>query len=176
MAEAFQWEEKSIISRTWRNWKFWLKGNFGEGLKDEMDGTQLEDHTKDDELLKALRHAPAEIKGFIFWFPFHNHEVEAGFGQEIKFPYLIYFFWSWVTQRQSVFDRSFQPNFVIRERLNSCIRRKPKPPSSFGKQIELHDFRERFMVLSLGKPHQFFLKILSKSEVQEVGNKKVLMA
>jgi hypothetical protein len=64
---------------------------------------------------------------------------------------------------------------AIRDKLNSCIRRKSRLPSSFGRQIELHDFRERFLNLSLGEPYQKFFKIMSSEELKEIGNKKELI-
>jgi hypothetical protein len=53
---------------------------------------------------------------------------------------------------------------------------KTKPASSFDKQIEFHDFKERFFNIFLGKPHQIFLKDLSKDEVTEMDSKKELIA
>jgi hypothetical protein len=42
--------------------------------------------------------------------------------------------------------------------------------------MEVHDFNERFLALSFGKPHQKFLKDLSREEDKEEGRRKVLIA
>jgi hypothetical protein len=99
-----------------------------------------------------------------------------GSGEQRKSPYLIYFFWSCLTHKQSEFVSNFQPSLATRARLKSCILLKPRPPLSFGEQMELQDFNDKFLNLSLGKPHQKFLKSLSKEEETEIGRRKELIA
>ena len=141
-----------------------------------MVGTQFEDQIGGDEDRETLRQALVEMIGLIFWIPFQSQEVVEESGEERKSPYLIYFFWSWLTHKQSIFESNFQPNLAIKAKLKSCIRLKPRPPSSFSEKMELYNFNDKFIDLSVGKPHQNFLKILSKEEETEIGRKKELMA
>jgi hypothetical protein len=146
------------------------------GLKDGIVGTQFDDQIGADENLETFRHAPAKSMGLIFWIPFQSQEAEEGTHEDKKSPYLIYLFCSCRTQRQFVFEIIFHPNFVIKDKLNACIRQMPRPPSCFGRQIEPQDFRERFLDLSFGKPHQKFLNILSIEELKDIGIRKELIA
>jgi hypothetical protein len=52
----------------------------------------------------------------------------------------------------------------------------PKPPKTFGIQIETQAFSERFLDFLEGNPHQKFLKILSSSWQQQLGIKNELIA
>jgi hypothetical protein len=79
-----------------------LRGNFGPGLKEGIEGTQFEDQIGAAEFLETLRQASTKRNGLIFWIPFHNHETEEEIGEDKKSPYLIYLLWSCLTQRQSV--------------------------------------------------------------------------
>jgi hypothetical protein len=42
--------------------------------------------------------------------------------------------------------------------------------------MELHDFNDKFLDLSVVKPHQKFLKILSREEDTEIGRRNELIA
>jgi organic radical activating enzyme len=64
----------------------------------------------------------------------------------------------------------------MRTRLTFFIFLRPKPPTALGRQIESQDLRDKFLVLLGGRPHQKFLKDLSKLLQTLKGRRKELMA
>jgi hypothetical protein len=76
---------------------------------------------------------------------------------------------------ESVLQRSFQPSLAKRARLTSLIFLMPRPPRSLGRQMESQAFRVSFLELLGGKPHQNFLKLLSREEHRLIGIRKELI-
>jgi hypothetical protein len=50
-----------------------------------------------------------------------------------------------------------------------------RPPRSLGRQMESQAFRVSFVELLGGKPHQKFLKLLSREEHKLIGIRKELI-
>jgi hypothetical protein len=145
-------------------------------VKEGEVGIQGELQAERSESLWIFWQAPKEIKGLVLVMPFQSQEVaemDEGERKDSEFRYLPE---SWDTQRQSAPVRSFQPSFAIRDKFTSFILLKPKPPEALGIQREFHDFKDRFLVFELGKPHQKFLKDLSSWLQMLLGSKKVLIA
>jgi hypothetical protein len=69
-----------------------LKENFGLGLKDSIVRTQFEDQIGEDEVPETLRQAPTDKNDLIFLIHFQSLEADDGIGEEMKSPYLMYFF------------------------------------------------------------------------------------
>jgi hypothetical protein len=108
--------------------------------------------------------------------PFHSQEEEEwgeGERKEVEDKYLQC---NWDTHNKSDLLSKFQPSLDIKARFTSLILLRPKPPNSFGLQMESQAFRVRFLVLEAEKPHQKFLKILSSSAQKLFGSKKELIA
>jgi len=163
---------KSEINRDgwWR-----LFGNFGDGLKEEIEGIQEVVQIGKCEVVDTWRQAWAWSSGLLCKIPFQIIEAFEIADVEKKLPYLIYFSRKCQTQRQSITERIFHPSLAMRARFVSFIRRNPNPPSLRGVHIELQDFRHRFLDLPLGKPHHKSLNILSSAEQIESGRRKVLI-
>jgi hypothetical protein len=158
-----------------KGWLEGMEGNLGFGVKNGIVGVHGKDHIGRLELLWGIKQAPAYMIGRVALMPFQIQEPDVR-EEDKKLPYLMYFRWKRETHKLLWLESSFHPNCDIRDKFTSFISLNPRPPWSFGKHKDFQDLSESLRILSLGKPHQKFLKAPSNCLQSPSENIKLLMA